>query len=375
MSIRLPLLAFLLSAFPFFAFCQENEMVQHAKRAQAAIASNDNESAVRELNAMLRLDPANVDAHANLGMVRFTQGQFNEAKTQFEAALMRSPRLWSAKAFLGMCEFRLGRAEHGRTLIEEALPKVNDAALRRQSGIELVNYYVAAKMPERASTVLKLLQQADPHDPEILYMAYRVYSDAATLALKNLAAAGPDTPYIHAVLGQNYVSQDQFAKAEQEFRRAIELGPRLLGLHYQLGQALFSQARTEENRKQAETAFLEELALNPTDGPTVYKLGEIAAERSDYAAAKNRFEQALALRPDLAEAHLGLGRILELEGDLRGAAQQLEAAVHLTPDDKIVHYRLARLLRTQGREADADREMAEFRRLSAAEAPPGPQKP
>jgi Flp pilus assembly protein TadD len=308
-------------------------------------------------------------------MVRFTQGQFNEAKTQFEAALARSPRLWNAKAFLGMCEFRLGRPDHGRVLIEEALPKVNDSALRRQAGIELVNYYAAARMPERAPAVLKLLQQADPHDPEILYTAYRVYSDAATVALKNLSAAGADTPYIHAVLGQNYLSQDQFAKAELEFRRAIELGPRLLGLRYQLGQALFSQARTEENRKQAEQAFLGELELNPTDGATIYKLGEIAAERSDYVTAKNRFQQALALRPDLAEAHLGLGRILELDGDLRGAAQQLEAAVRLTPDDKVAHYRLARLLRTQGRDADADREMAEFRRLSAAEPPPGPQKP
>lgn len=375
MSIGPPALALLLLALPFVAFCQESEMAQHARRAQAAIAANDNESAVRELNAMLKLDAANVNAHANLGMVRFTQGQFDEAKTQFEAALARSPRLWSAKAFLGMCEFRLGRADHARELIEEALPKVSDAALRRQAGMELVNYYSAARMPERAPVVLKLLQQADPHDPEILYTAYRVYSDAATLALKNLAAAGPDTPYIHAVLGQNYVSQDLFAKAEQEYRRAIELGPRLLGLHYQLGQTLFSQAHTEENRKQAEQAFLAELELNPADGATVYKLGEIAAERSDYAAAKNRFQQALTLNADLAEAHLGLGRILELEGDLRGAAQQLEIAVRLTPDDKVAHYRLARLLRTQGREADADREMTEFRRLSAAEPPPGPRKP
>src|SRR5882757_1877089 len=50
---------------------QEAEFSRHARLAQAAIKTNDNVTAESELNAMLQADPGNVDAHANLGMLKF----------------------------------------------------------------------------------------------------------------------------------------------------------------------------------------------------------------------------------------------------------------------------------------------------------------
>ena len=45
-----------------------------------------------------------------------------------------------------------------------------------------------------------------------------------------------------------------------------------------------------------------------------------------------------------------------------------ETAALMRPDVKTTHYRLAKLYRAEGRTAEADRELATFRKLSEAES-------
>ena len=62
----------------------------HAQRAQAAIASNRPTDASVELEALLRLTPNDVNARASLGMVQFTQGNYEQAEINFNAAVSQS---------------------------------------------------------------------------------------------------------------------------------------------------------------------------------------------------------------------------------------------------------------------------------------------
>lgn len=366
-------MAALTASGSFAAEDQQNSFAQHAKSAQAAIASNDAPAARRELQAMLDIDPGNVDAHANLGMVEFLQGEYKEAARHFEAALTRAPALETAQAFLGMCEVRLGMAERGRERIEKALPRIADRTLHVQAGLELVRSYTEAGMLDKAAPVLERLAAFDPANSEILYTLYRLHTEMAAAALRRLTAAGMESPWVHEVIGQNYMAQDQYGAAIREFRTAIERGPRLTGLRYQLGEALFAEARTEENRALAEKEFLAELKMNPGDAGCFYKLGEIAMERSDYARAKSFVAQALAARPGFAEAHAAMGKILEQAGDKQGAISELEAAVKFSPEMKATHYKLAQLYRSQGRRADAEREFKIVQTLMDQQLP-GPLK-
>lgn len=352
---------------------QNEGFARHARNAKAAIADNNVPVAKRELQAMLDIDPGNVDAHANLGMVEFLQGEYKEASGHFESALSRSPSLATAQAFLGMCEVRLGMADRGRMRIEASLPAVADRTLHVQAGLELVHSYTDAGMIEKADPILKELQAFDPSNPEILYALYRLHSEMASEALRKLSRAGTDSAWVHEVLGQNYMAQDQYSAAIREFRSAIERAPHLTGLHYQLGEALFAEARTEENRSLAGKEFMAELKMNPRDAGCFYKLGEIAMERSDYVQAKSFLAQALAARPEFAEAHAAMGRILEQAGDKQGAVSELEIAARISPETKTTHYRLAQLYRAQGRQADADREFGIVRSLTDRELP-GPLK-
>jgi len=346
---------------------QKIEISQHANRAQAAIQSNNADLAIQELKALLRIDPANVNAIASLGMVEYTKGDYAAAARQFEAALSRSPGLTNARAFLGMCEVRSGNIQQGQKLLQDSFPHITDKALRTQAGLELIRSYSVTATIGNAEPVIQALLQLDPKNPEVLYTAYRVHSELASGALHNLTEVAKDSVWVHEILAQNFMVQEQYSAAIKEYRKALALG-NTVGLHYQLGEALFAEARTDANRAEAEKEFLAELELNPVDAESICKLGEIALERSNAGKAKQLFLRALELRPRLASAHAALGRILSDEGNTRAAIEHLEAAAFIRPDVKTTHYRLAKLYRVEGRTAEADRELAAFRRLSQAES-------
>ena len=347
----------------------ESELSRHARLAQAAIQSNNSVEAESELNAILRLDPGNVDAHANLGMLKFVETEYAEAKDQFEAALSRSPSLWSAQAFLGLCEARLGNRVRSKQLLEASLPHLEDWMLLKQSSLELVALYSEAGSIQKAIPILETLTRLRPTDPEVLYTKYRIHSEIASGALRDMAAAG-DSPWLHEVYGQNFMAQEQYGSAVAEFQKALELGPKLPGLHYQLGEALLLSERTESKRTAAEEQFRLELAGDPQNVDCILKLGEIASERAQIEEAKSLVGRALELRPDSAAAHVAEANLMEREGHVNKAITELEVAEKLAPDVKQTHYRLGALYRRQGRKEDADRQLQIFQRLALAEQEP-----
>lgn len=346
------------------------EFSLHARRAEAALKSNDKVGAEAELNAMLKLDPGNVDAHANLGMLKFVSGDYLEAAPHFKAALANSPSLWSAQAFLGLCEARLGNATRGKQLLEGSLPHLTDSALIKQSSLELVRAYSDSGLIEKAAAVIDNLPHSQTLDPELLYAKYRIHSEIASKALQQMTVTANDSPWIHEVYGQSFMAQEQYAAAILEFQKAIELGRQLPGLHYQLGEALLSSQRTEAQRAAAEKEFQLELRQNPEDADCLLKLADIALERSNKEQAKSLLVRILKIRPGFAAAHVMAARILKAEGNIPSAIEELETAEKLAPDVKTTYYQLATLYRQADRQTDADRQLQMYQRLTSLERTP-----
>ncbi|HEX4769409.1 MAG TPA: tetratricopeptide repeat protein [Bryobacteraceae bacterium] len=339
----------------------------HARRAEAAIKANDKTTAEAELNWMLKADPGNVNAHANLGMLKYVQGDYLEAAGQFQAALANSPSLWNAQAFLGLCEARLGHTARSQTLLEASLPHLTDSTLLKQASLELARIYTDIGQIDKAVPVIDHLASVQPADPEVLYTQYRLHSEIASKALRQLTAADKDSAWAHEVYGQSYMLQEQYDSAIREFQKALELGPQLSGLHYQLGEALLLSERSESKRTAAEQQFQLELKQNPQDADCLLKLADIALERGNNEQARALLARALRVRPESAAAHVTQARILKAEGNIPSAIAELEAAEKLAPDVKTTYYQLATLYRQQGRQADADQQLQVFRRLDLAE--------
>jgi tetratricopeptide (TPR) repeat protein len=339
------------------------EMKMHYERAQEALRANDPDSAAKEFNEILRLDPKNAEARASLGLIAFNKADYARAAREFEASLSLKPALWNAEAFLGLSQVRLGNAQEAQSHLERAFPHLQDNPLRVQAGTELIVLYKRQGDILKVVNTLETLQRAAPGNQDVLYTAYRTYSDLAARALADLAQAGPDSARLHQILAQTSMSRDDFPGAMEEYRKALKDDPSLPEIHFELGQAILANSVDEPSRAQAEKEFEAALATNPNDADAEYELGEIALLRSDREAARQHYSRALELRPHFVNAQLGLGKVLAAEDQPQAALNYLLDAERSDPRNETVHYQLATLYRKLGQTGDADREWGAFQEL------------
>jgi tetratricopeptide (TPR) repeat protein len=336
----------------------------HAQRAQAAIASNQPNIASVELEALIRLEPNDVNARASLGMVLFTQGHFDRAAINFKAALARSPSLWNAKAFLGMCEIRLGRADQGRSDIESALPKLTDKLLRRQAGLDLINSYADEGREDRAAQIIESLRYDEPDSPDFLFAAYQVHSALASAALQKLSQVAPDSARVHQVLGDDMLIQENYPGAINEYRAALKIDPRLTGAHLSIGRALLAQGGMAQNTSTAENEFQAELAVDRGNANALFELGQIAYRRGNEETAEAFFSKSVERRPSFSDAHIALAKISSDHNRDAEAIEHLQTALKSAPNNQTAHYRLAQLYRKSGDSAKAAQQFEIARRLA-----------
>lgn len=345
------------------------QIQEHYRRAQEALNANQPDLAAREFREILRLEPSSAEAHANLGLIAFARGDYVEASGEFRTALKYKPTLRKAKAFLGMCEARLGHRREATALLEKSFRELQDSKLKLQAGTDLLNLYYEDKQLDQALDVLRVLEKASPNDADVLYNLYRIHSDLAARALARMVESAPESARLHQVLAQMLLSQDDFPRAIEQYRRAAALEPRLPEVHFELGRAILANSREEEARAQAQKEFEAELAGNPNHAESEYYLGEIDWLRSDSDTALKHYSRALELQPSLVYAHIASGKVLTSIGQPEKALVHLQEAIRLDPLNEIAHYRLALAFRKLGRKEDEARERAQFEKLRESQAP------
>ena len=344
----------------------QQDLQAHAQKAQEALKSGNLDAADREFRAILALDPNNTDARANLGVIRFFQADWTGAADQFRQVLKVQPSLWKAQSFLGICEKRLGRPSEAQRLLEQSVPHLDDGTLRTQAGLELLEILYRAGDLDKAAGIIGTLERASPANADLLYSAYRIYSDLANRARDALALIAPDSARMHEIMAQHLVNEGDLASAKAQYRKALVIDPKLRGIHYELGEAILKDSTSDTALQQAEKEFQAALAENPGDAGAEYRLGRVCAQRLDFKSAIEHYSRALALRPDHVYAQIGMGEALMKTDEWQKALEHLLAASRLDPVNATVHYRLSRLYREMGRESDARSELAAFRELQEA---------
>jgi len=72
----------------------QQQIETHARQAQQYLKDNRPELAAGEFAAIVSLDPNNVDARGNLGVLLFFQSEYAKAVPHLRAALKLRPALW-----------------------------------------------------------------------------------------------------------------------------------------------------------------------------------------------------------------------------------------------------------------------------------------
>ena len=338
----------------------------HLAEAQQAMAAKQFDVASRELNAVLKIEPGNVEARANLGVVQFLQGEFAEAGQSLRTALRLQPSLWKAQAILGLCERFQGRPDAALPMLERSFPHLQEPTWQSRVGMTLVELLYQRHDLDKALEVLRALEKRNPRDVDVLYVNYRIHTDLASESRDKLALIAPDSARMHQLLAQHLVSAGNIKEAAAQYREALRIDPRLPGAHFELGEAILEDSTSDEGQREAQKEFETALALNPSDARSECRLGALSSLRGDAGAAMQHFSRAAELDPHDAEAHVGLGKVLASTGQVEKALDHLLTAVRLDPLNAQAHFRLSQLYRRMGRGSDAEQERARFEDLHNA---------
>ncbi|MBV8834634.1 MAG: tetratricopeptide repeat protein [Acidobacteriaceae bacterium] len=369
-SVSLAVTVVLITALP--TFCQSDSSKQqqlqtHSRQAQEYLKRNRPDLAAQEFSAIVALDPDNIEARGNLGVLLFFQSDFAHAAQQLRAAVQLQPTLWKLQALLGMCERRIGQTANAQLDLEKSFPQLTEEKIRVQAGMELIEIYYGAGALDKAAAVASTLRQLKPTDIDILYTAHRIYLDLADESMLSIAMLAPDSARMHQLMAHEAARQGNTEGAIAQYREALKIDPKIPGLRFELAEAL-SGSTIPSDREEVESEYKAALAANPFDERSECRLGEIAAHQSDLKAAAAHYSRALELQPNDPEAAVGLAKAFISMNQPEKAIPLLQKAAQLEPFNAVIHYHLSALYRKSGRTDDAHREMAEFRRLRGMKA-------
>jgi len=351
------------------AFClsqaaedKQQEFAAHMQKADGYLREKQPALAIPELQAAVAIDPESVDAQANLGVLLFFQGKAADAIPHFRAALKLQPSLAKIQGLLGMAEDRTLDFDDARKDMEAAFPSLEDRRFQMQLGLELVGLDTESGDLEKAAAILTQLRKANPDNAEVLYAAYRTYSDLAGESMLALSLAAPDSAQMHQLMAHEDYRQGNTTGAVAQYRKAIALDPHLPGIHFELAE-LLRTSKDETVKKEAEQEYRAALREDPQNEKSILRLAEIDAQRGNTEQSYKEYTKAVELQPADADAKLGLAKTLIEMNQTDKALALLEDAVRLEPTNATAHYRLATLYRKMGRADDAKREMELYKKF------------
>lgn len=267
----------------------------HAGKADAAIDS---------LQTAIERNPSLTMAHALLGDLYRSRGNYSAAANRYEALTRLDP-------YTASNQYRLGVVYH-------MLNRVQDAVASYLRALEL-DPKDARACTNLGLAYLSLGQQED---------ALR-YTQRATIL-------DPRSPATWLNLGVALEANGDYAQAESAYRRSLDLDSSQVQTMLNLGLNLVQQGKTED------AVLVMEKVLQLSDTPRVRKRYADALARSgQYAQAVSEYEKVLAADPDSFEAINGIAYVriaeyrqgLELDDAKRAAAIALwEKSLALNPN-------------------------------------------
>jgi len=151
-----------------------------------------------------------------------------------------------------------------------------------------------------------------------------------------------------------------WSRAEQEFKRAIELNPNYATAHFWYAMFLSNMGRHTE----ALAAIKKAQELDPLSVTIQYVVGFVCYLARQYDQALEELRKAVELGPDFPVAHSYLGRVYIEKGMLQAALAEFEKAVALSGRDPYYVSFLGYGQARAGNRVEAEKLIAELKELS-----------
>lgn len=304
----------------------------HLAAAQKFRDVVDDAAAIRELQAVLALDPNRGAAYIEL------------ARLYEKSSRTREDAVRSYVQGLGLAAGKLDPKEEARHRL--ALGNLHRDARRSREAFE---EYLAA---------LRLSPQADPKleermRTEALAAASAVIDGDAETALdvvSRATAASRDADLMD-MKARAEVNLGRLTEARQTWTDLLALEPRYRRINYNLAQLAMRDGDPAAARELLER----EISLFPDNYEALCQLGDLAMLRDDPAAAEEYFRKANEEDPDPARSYIGIARALIEKDKLNEARSNLQRVLDRWPDNLEATIQTGRILRIEDKYEEAER--------------------
>ena len=196
-----------------------------------------------------------------------------------------------------------------------------------ESALWLARLYRLHNDPDKAEQVLRGIMKDDPDNDAAMEQLTQLLldqnkSDEAIHLLQTMTAHSP-SPALYDLLGDAYTQTKDFAKAEESYRKAVELDPSELTHLRGLGQTLLS----EEKYADALGVYQKLADVMPDDADVYLRIAQIYRELHQLDKAEENLVKARQYAPGSLEVMYNEAMIYEAQGRYEDAIKVLSDAV------------------------------------------------
>ena len=269
---------------------KQQAVAAHFEAGQKAMQAGRFVVAESEFKKAVELMPEVAEARANLGLVLYLQGKYQETVAELETVAKQRPDLQATNVFLGLSYLKLGSPERAAPPLEKALrTKPSNLEARRA----LSACYLAVG---RYSDAVVQFRAVFSHEPDKTEAWFRLGRDYMAL-MRNLAgllvSGRPDSAWTSRLGGDMLGLSGHWDAAIPYHEETLKKVPGLRGVNGSLGAAHLQMGR----REQAEKYFRVELEIDPLDEAALVGLAEVHLARGEASEAWESLTQVWRSSP------------------------------------------------------------------------------
>ena len=280
------------------------------------------------------LDPKSAVIGERLAEMYWKAQRVHEAVTEAQELLKRDPNNLPTRRLLGRIYLRsLGdlssnaQSDMAQRAIEQYKEVYRLDPTDSESALWLARLYRLRNEHDKAEAVLRsLLKDDSENEPAVEQLTQLLLdegksADAVSL-LEGITGRNP-SPALLDLLGDAYTQTHDLAKAEDAYRKAVELDPSELSHERGLGQTLLA----EEKYSDALTVYLKLADLMPDDSDVYLRLAQIYRELHQLNHAEEYLLKARQYAPGSVEVMYNEAMLYEAQGRFDDAIRVLSDAV------------------------------------------------
>lgn len=313
-------------------------------RGQLNLKRDKNEIAAAAFDTMLEQTPNYLPARFFLAVAHYKQGNIEQAEENLGIFRAKAPRYAAGHRLYAALKFSQGNYNEARQVLENLLSFDPDDAW---SLALLADVAVLEGDPQKSVENYRRIVELHPESESAhLRLALGLMledQDAARRALAEAERKGQDAGQTRLLAVVSHLNAGDWDSAIAMGKKLVEEQPENWDAHTLLGGAYVGNGEKDKAREM----FGKALKLKPGNPNAASNLARLELQDGNAAAARKLYEQVLKHHAGEPSALLALSTLDQQQGEYEQATKRLEKAVAESPEDLSLRLGLARLyLRT-----------------------------